>query len=72
MMIRMFNELKKDIQKQLNESQENSENEIEKTQKQLNEEIREEIKKVLQFNENESTTCQSWLHPRSEGIIQHM
>jgi hypothetical protein len=36
-MIRMFNKLKEDIQKQLNEPQEQIDKKLEKTQKQLNE-----------------------------------
>jgi DNA-binding transcriptional MerR regulator len=48
-MIRMFNELKaelkEDIQKQLNESQENMDKKLEKTQKQLNE-MKEDVNKL--------------------------
>jgi hypothetical protein len=47
LMIRMFNELKEDIQKQLNESQENTDLKIpEKTQKQLNSELKEDFNKL--------------------------
>jgi hypothetical protein len=49
MMIRVFNdikeELKEDIQKQLNEYQENTDKQLEKTQKQLNE-FKENFNKV--------------------------
>jgi uncharacterized membrane-anchored protein YhcB (DUF1043 family) len=44
MFIKMFKELTKDIQKQLNEFQESSDIKLEKTQKQLNE-LKEDINK---------------------------
>jgi hypothetical protein len=46
MMTRMFNDLKEDIQKQINESQENRfKKHLKKTQKQLNE-IKEDFNKM--------------------------